>query len=120
MSLYNYCSYITFPIAYHPSITQGNGGDLFFSLAVGDTLSVSVNIYRTPLFNITWLHDDRVLVNGEQRVSIDIDMFNSTFASSMLLRSSLILNDSGLYEVKASNVYGSTSMIFNVSVNSKI
>lgn len=101
------------------SITPFNGQELSLELIASSTLNVSVTMtgYGQRLFNITWLHDDRVLVDGEERVTItNIYMSQGSLVSSMLLHSSLIPKDSGFYEVRASNIFGSGSLIFNVSV----
>ena len=87
-------------------------------LQVGDNLTLSVNITRfnRPVTSITWSHSGNILTDGVDRVTINSPTLDSPPVISTLQRSSLALQDFGLYVVTATNQVGDASFTLDVAV----
>ena len=90
------------------------------TVRVGRTLVLEATFtnFELPITNITWVHNDSILVNDTQnRVSIVHSNFDPPNATSTLTRSSIAgISDAGTYTVMAMNRAGSGSTTFTVQV----
>ena len=85
------------------------------------TLSVQITRFNVPLTDITWSHEDNILTSGADRVTItNSPSLSFSPVSSTMHRTWLIPLDSGLYIANSSNIIGSGTLTFNVTVTGEL
>lgn len=95
----------TLRVRFEPSIMIG---ETEFLLMAGETLNVSFSVSGYPMPDLGWALDGETITSTPER----------TLSSSGLLVQSAGLGDAGTYMVTASNVVGSATVTFTVTVRS--
>ena len=84
------------------------------------TLTVSIVDFNLPLANVSWTHQDNIIISGKYRDTITNSYLSLAPVMSTLQRTAVNPLDSGSYVIMATNPAGSQVLTYTVTVTGEI